>query len=117
MDLSTCAICLNAFGTEKLPITGPSLSDIPTTCRHFFCPDCWVKHGHHKLSTGDLVKCPACRRDVTVWWCCTFPDEIPQALTEVEEEEEPLLPHHIREQAIHREGTIRQYILIDLPWS
>ena len=54
-----CVIC---FESEDLIYDGPSNSDIPTKCMHYFCIYCW-----EEMYRLNITNCPLCREDVTDW--------------------------------------------------
>lgn len=60
-----CVIC---FESEDLIYDGPSNSDIPTKCMHYFCIYCW-----EEMYDRNITTCPLCREDVKHWLYSHYP--------------------------------------------
>jgi hypothetical protein len=54
-----CPICYEALSGKDAD--SPLLSDIPSTCTHWCCKECWQK----VASTN--AECPICREDLSPW--------------------------------------------------
>ena len=57
-----CLICLNSSKDKPLIFDGPMNSDIPSTCTHWACVDCWKQLWEHGLHY-----CPFCRVVLCQW--------------------------------------------------
>ena len=52
-----CPVCYESFSGKDAD--SPLLSDIPSTCTHWCCKECWQK----VASTN--AECPICREDIS----------------------------------------------------
>ena len=65
-----CSICFatrqDFVENPELVTDGPSNSDIPTSCIHYFCCTCLHKMFEGKCS--GCISCPVCRENIHEWW-------------------------------------------------
>ena len=54
-----CPICYESFNEKEAD--SPLLSDVPTTCTHWLCKECWQN------VAGVNAECPICRTDLSPW--------------------------------------------------
>lgn len=71
-DSNECEICYKEFSRDLYILKdGPSNSDMPTKCIHYFCCQCWRDIGIH----NKIIRCPMCREDVSEWFYSHYYDD------------------------------------------
>src|SRR4051812_24583338 len=58
-----CPICYEEYNRDSgVLMDGPSNSDLPNQCLHWFCVSCCEQLFYNKMTD-----CPICRADITDW--------------------------------------------------